>query len=171
MHEFDLHEFFHSPKNVHLKALLYIRAFKWYSNFFVAYFILDIFYVKVKLCIRKKNQRSSRVVESGNWCTKVLLFCCKSQEQNKKVFFFERGWDGVKIAAIRGTIVCSCSTANERQKNNKNAVLNMWRNFFVTNIDCTAPFFTLAKVDVVKFWHVCHLIFCQQCLSHSFDES
>ena len=26
MHDFELHEFFHSPKNVHLKALLYIST-------------------------------------------------------------------------------------------------------------------------------------------------
>ena len=24
LHDFELHEFFHSPKNVHLKALLYL---------------------------------------------------------------------------------------------------------------------------------------------------
>ena len=63
----------------------------------VKWFILEIFYVTVnilkkvifgKKCGKKKNQRS-RVVESGNWCTKVLLFCCKSQEQNKKVFFLK----------------------------------------------------------------------------------
>ena len=27
MHDFELHEIFHSPKNVHLKALVYIEMF------------------------------------------------------------------------------------------------------------------------------------------------
>ena len=82
MHEFELHEFFHSQKNVYLKALLYgfckrLLGYKWTSDqlntFFLTFFSRSV--------LRKKVFNWSEV-------HLVSVVCWLATWNNESTFFF-----------------------------------------------------------------------------------